>query len=341
MKMLISDNASGVHPKIMQALIDCNKRHVKPYGNDAFTRKAVERFRSVFGETTDVAFVLTGTAANVIALSSLIQPFESVICAETGHVNVDECGAFERFSGSKLERVNGADGKLSPELIDPFLSYVGNEHHVQPRIVSISQVSEMGTVYTLDEIRALADLCHENSMYLHMDGARIANAVVSLGCDLKTMTVDAGVDILSFGGTKNGMMMGEAIVSFRPELTGHLKYIRKQGMHLASKMRFISAQFLAYLDTSVWQKNAEHANAMAKILTDGMAEYSQVKLVAPPEANMIFAEIPQEWNEALLRKAPFYVLDITSNLIRLVTSFDTQEEDVHAFLEVVKESDRE
>lgn len=336
MKMLISDNASGVHPKVMAALLECNVEHQKPYGNDSYTRKAIEMFRSIFGIDTDIAFVLTGTAANVIGLSNILRPYECVICAKSGHVNVDECGAFERFTGSKLELATGIQGKLTPKLIEPYLTVLGDEHHAQPRAVSISQVTEMGTVYTIEEIRAIADFSHKNGLLLHMDGARIANAAVALGLGLKEITRDAGVDLLSFGGTKNGMMMGEAIVSFNPELTEHLKFVRKQGMHLASKMRYVSAQFIAYLDETVWRENAEQANQMAEILAKAMAATPNVRFVAEPHANMIFAEIPKHWNDDLMETSPFYVLDETTNLIRLVTSFDTSDDDIKGFIDVLE-----
>ncbi len=335
MKMFISDNASGVHPKVMQAISDCNKEHERPYGNDIYTLKAMERFSTIFGQDTDVSFVLTGTAANVVGLSNLLRPYECVICAQTCHVNMDECGAMERFSGSKLELVTGEKGKLTPELIAPCLTILGDEHHSQPKVVSISQVTEMGIVYTVDEIRAIADFSHNKGLLLHMDGARIANAAVALGLGFKEISKDAGVDLLSFGGTKNGMMMGEAIISFNPELTKNLKFVRKQGMHLASKMRYISAQFIAYLDDTVWRKNADHANRMAAILADAMAQNPKVRFVADPQANMIFAEIPKSWNKELLGESPFYILDEATNLIRLVTSFDTSEEDVRGFVDVL------
>ncbi len=336
MKMFISDNASGVHSDVMKAVLDCNIDHEKPYGNDRYTEEAVAKFKTIFGQAIDLAFVLTGTGANVIGLSGLLRPYECVVCAGTGHVNMDECGAFERFSGSKLELVTGLKGKLTPEHIEPCLSVMGNEHHSQPKVVSISQVTEMGTVYTVEEIKELSNFCHDNGLLLHMDGARLANAAVALGLGFKEITKDAGVDLLSFGGTKNGMMMGEAIVSFNPAITSHLKFVRKQGMHLASKMRYISAQFIAYLDENVWLKNAEHANRMTAILTDCMAGLSKVHLVAEPQANMIFAEIPKSWNETLIEEYPYYVLDPEKNLIRLVTSFDTSEEDVNGFISLIK-----
>lgn len=335
MKMFISDNASGVHPDVMKAISDCNIEHEKPYGNDSYSKNAIEQFKIIFGQDTDITFVLTGTGANVIGLAGLLRPYESVICARTGHVNIDECGAFERFSGSKLEQVEGLKGKLTPELITPCLSAIGNEHHTQPKVVSISQVTEMGTVYTVDEIKELSYFCHDNGLLLHMDGARVANAAVALGLGFKEITKDAGVDLLSFGGTKNGMMMGEAIVSFNPVITSHLKFVRKQGMHLASKMRYISAQFTAYLDDNVWRKNAEHANRMTAIISDCMAGLTKVNLVAEPHANMIFAEIPKSWNEILIEKYPYYVLEPEKNLIRLVTSFDTSEDDVDGFIDLI------
>jgi threonine aldolase len=332
MKMFISDNASGVHPKIMQAMMDCNTDHAFPYGGDPYTAQAVEMFKSLFGKQTQVAFVLTGTGANVIGISSLLRPFESVVCAKSGHINVDECGALERFSGSKITILTGNQGKLTPDLIASSLSSMGNEHQVQPKVISISQATEMGTLYSIDEIRAIADFSHTHGLLLHMDGARLANASVAPGAEMKEMTVNAGVDLLSFGGTKNGMMMGEAIISFNPELTNHLKFVRKQGMQLASKLRYISAQFIAYLSDGLWKENALHANKMASLLYDAMEKKSGIRLIGKSQANMIFAEIPKAWNKTLLAHSAFYILDEATNLIRLVTSFDTSQEDVMGFV---------
>src|SRR5829696_8722857 len=242
-----SDNNAGVHPEMIDAIRAANDGHVVAYGDDPFTERAVKVFQKHFGKDIAVYFVFGGTGANVLGLNAMTDSYEAVICAETAHVNVDECGAPEKFTGCKLLALPTPDGKLRVEQIRPLLHGIGVEHHVQPGVITISQATEMGTVYTRKELKTLADFAHENGMLLHVDGARLANAAVSLNTTLKEITADAGVDVLSFGGTKNGMMYGEAVVFFDQKLAGDFKYIRKQGMHLPSKMRFISAQFEALL----------------------------------------------------------------------------------------------
>ena len=237
--------------------------HVVAYGDDEYTRRAEKAFKEHFGKDAEVFFVLTGTGANVLSLASFTRSFNSVICAETAHIQVDECGAPEKFTQCKLLPVVTLDGKLTVDGIKKHLHGFGFEHHAQPGVISISQPTEMGTVYTPSEIRSLADLAHQNNMILHMDGARLANAAVSLGLPFKAFTADAGVDVLSFGGTKNGMLFGESVVFLKPGMSGEFKYLRKQGMQLASKMRYISAQFEAYLTQKIWYTNALHANKMA------------------------------------------------------------------------------
>ncbi len=235
-----SDNSAGVHPDVLEAIVDANVGHVPAYGDDPYTARAVAQFRRVFGEGIEVFFVYGGTGANVLAIHAVTESYHSVICAESAHINVDECGAPEKFTGCKLLTVRTADGKLRAEDVHPFMRGLGVEHHAQPRVVSITQATELGTVYRPEEIRALADTVHEYGMVLHMDGARIANAAVSLGCGLKAITADVGVDLLSFGGTKNGLLGGEALVFFRPEFAQDFRFLRKQAMQLASKMRFIA-----------------------------------------------------------------------------------------------------
>ncbi len=264
-KGFASDNNSGVHPSILKALENANTGHVVGYGDDPYTQKAIEIFKQKFGEETEVFFVFNGTGANVLGLSSVTQSFNSIICAETAHIQEDECGAPEKFTGCKLLPVEPVNGKLTPELIMHHLKGFDFEHHSQPRVISISQVTEMGTVYQPHEIIALADLAHKNNMVLHMDGARISNAAISLNMDFREFTKDCGVDILSFGGTKNGMMMGEAVLFFNPELTTYTKYLRKQSMQLYSKMRFVGAQFIAYFENDRWKETASHSNKMAKL----------------------------------------------------------------------------
>jgi len=336
MKMFASDNNSGVHPKILEAICDCNREHVLSYGDDLYTKKAIEKFKEVFGDEIEVYFVANGTGANVIGLSSLLRPFEGVICAETAHINVDECGAIERFSGSKLLQVPHNKGKITIEVIRKTLHGLGDEHHTQPKVISISQVTEFGTVYSIKELKELADFAHENNLLLHVDGSRISNAAAALGCSFKEMLKDTGVDLVSFGGTKNGMMYGEAIISFNPELSKNLKYARKQGMQLLSKMRFIAAQFIAFLEKDLWRQNAVQANSMAKLLEEELKSVTEVKFLSEIQANMIFVEIPREWIEKLQEKYYFYVVDEETSLVRWVTSYDTTEEEVMDFVGYIK-----
>ena len=336
MKMFISDNNSGAHPKILEAIYNCNYGHEPSYGNDKYSEKAIEIFREVFEKDVDVYFVTSGTAANIIGLTGLLQPFEGVVCADTAHINTDECGAFERFGGNKILYVPNRNGKIYPEDIKNFLSSRGDEHQVQPRVISISQITEHGTIYTIEEIKALADFAHENHMLLHIDGARIANGVVALNSSFKEMITDTGVDLLSFGGTKNGMIMGEAIVSFNKEISKNFKYIRKQGMQLISKMRFVSAQFIPYLEGEIWRENATHSNNMAQYLKEELIKIPNVKMINEVIGNILFVQFPKESREALKEEFSSYEIDKANNIIRFVTSFDTRKEDVDSFVKRIK-----
>ncbi|HNW99790.1 MAG TPA: low specificity L-threonine aldolase [Candidatus Cloacimonadota bacterium] len=331
-----SDNHSGIHPSILDAIARANAGDERSYGEDPYTEKAVDKFKEMFGENIDVYFVGNGTSANVLSLQVMLQPYHAIICAETAHIQVDECGAPERFTGCKLLTCPTPDGKLRPEILPPHLTEVGFEHHVQPKVVSISQVSELGTVYSIEEIRDLADFAHAHGMFLHMDGARFANATVSLGCDPRAMTIGAGVDVMTFGGTKNGMMLGEAIIFFNPEMSKEFKYIRKQGMQLLSKMRFVSAQFLAYLEDNLWLNNAENANKMAKILEKGLLELKDCHIHYPVQANAIFLSLPRETAFKLQEEFFFYFWDQDPLEIRLMTSFMTTEQDIESFLSSLK-----
>lgn len=336
MKMFLSDNNSGVHPKVLEAIHKCNNGHEPSYGNDKYTEKAIELFREVFHRDVDVYFVTTGTAANIVGLSGLLQSFEGVVCLDTAHINVDECGALERFGGTKILYVPNKNGKLCTHDIKGFLKSLGDEHQVQPKVISISQITELGTVYTVDEIRKLADFAHANGMLLHVDGARIANGVVALNSSFKEMITDTGVDLLSFGGTKNGMMIGEAIISFNKDISKNFKYIRKQGMQLVSKMRFISAQFIPYLEDEIWKENATRSNTMANYLKEQLIKIPNVNMVNDGQGNMLFVQIPKEWIEPLQKEFPVYITDEKNNIIRLVTSFDTTEQDVDGFIKCIK-----
>ena len=334
-KGFASDNNSGVHPEIFKAMEAANFGHVTGYGDDSYTLDAIEIFKKEFGEDTEVFFVFNGTGANVTGLSSATHSFNSIICAETAHIQVDECGAPEKFTGCKLLPVAPENGKLTPQAIQRHLYGFDFEHHSQPRIISISQTTELGTVYRPVEIRTLADLAHKNNMLLHMDGARIANAAVALNMDFREFTRDCGVDILSFGGTKNGMMMGEAVLIFNPELAVNTKYIRKQSMQLFSKMRFVGAQFIAYFKDDLWRKTATHANKMAKLLEGEILKIPQIKITRPVEANGVFAEIPQEIIEPLQQRFFFYIWDETKSEVRWMTSFDTEENEIFEFTKLI------
>jgi len=333
-----SDNNAGVHPEMIDAVRAANDGHVIAYGDDPFTARAVKLFQKHFGRDVTVYFVFGGTGANVLGLKAMTKSYQAIICAETAHVNVDECGAPENFTGCKLISVPTADGKLRVEQIKPLLHGIGVEHHVQPAVITISQATEMGTVYTKKELKTLAGFAHEHGMLLHVDGARIANAAVSLDASLKEITADAGVDVLSFGGTKNGMMYGEAVVFFDSKLAAGFKYIRKQGMHLPSKMRFVSAQFEALLSRDVWRRGAAHANRMAQLLGSELAKLPQIKLTQPVEANGVFAVIPREYIPALQKKYFFYVWNEEISEVRLMASFDTSEEDIRDFVKFVRKT---
>jgi threonine aldolase len=332
-----SDNNAGVHPRVIEALRAANGGHVVAYGDDAYTEAAVEKFREQFGERVEVFFVFGGTGANVLGLSALTRPHNAVVCAESAHINVDECGAPEKFTGCKLIDLPTPDGKLRPEQIEPLLARVGDQHHVQPRVVSVSQATEYGTVYTVEELKSLAEFAHTHDLLLHVDGARVANAAASLGVSLRELTAGAGVDVLSFGGTKNGMMYGEAVVFFDPGLARGFEFVRKQGAQLPSKMRFITAQFGALLTDDLWLRNAEHANRMAGLLASELKRIPQVRITQPVESNAVFAVIPPEHVEAIRGHFFFYVWDEQASEVRLMCSFDTTEEDVRGLVKVIGE----
>lgn len=338
MRSFASDNNAGVHPDILKAIEAANSGHVIAYGDDEHTVKAIGKFKELLGGAIEVFFVFGGTAANVLGLKAATEPFHAVICVEAAHINVDECGAPEKFTGCKLLTIPTADGKITVEQIARHIRGIGDQHHVQPKVVSITQATEMGTFYTPKEIKAVADYVHQNDMLLHMDGARIANAVVGLNTDVKNITINAGVDILSFGGTKNGMMFGEAVVFFNKELAKNFRFIRKQGMQLASKMRFISAQFTALLSNDLWLENAKHANTMARLLADRVKEIPQVKITQNAQTNAVFATVPKHSIEKLREKYFFYVWNEETSEVRWMTSFDTAEEDIENFVKFLKET---
>jgi len=327
-----SDNNAGVHGEVIEAISRANAGHVVAYGDDPYTARAVKAFEKHLGRNIVVFFVFGGTGANVLGLQAATNSYQAVVCATTAHINVDECGAPEKFTGCKLISVETPDGKITTDHVRPFLHALGVEHHVQPRVISVSQATEMGTVYSTTELRALSSFAHKKNMLLHMDGARIANAAVGLNVTLKEITADVGVDVLSFGGAKNGMMYGEAVVFFDKGLAEDFKFIRKQGMHLPSKMRFIAAQFEALLSGDLWRRSATHANRMAQMLANELKAIPQIRITQPVQSNGVFAVIPPKYIPALQKKYFFYVWNEEISEVRLMTSFDTTEQDVHQFI---------
>jgi threonine aldolase len=326
-----SDNNAGIHPEILEAIVRANSGHVRAYGDDDYTRAASAKFEEHFGTGIDVFFTFNGTGANVLGLQALNRPYHAVLCSDYAHIYTDECGAPEKHTGCKLIPLPHQDGKITVEQVRHAYHGIGDQHHVQPRVVSITQSTEMGTVYQPGEIRALADFAHQHDMFLHMDGARIANAAVSLGQSLREATRDLSVDVLTFGGTKNGMMGGEAVVFFRPGLSQDFLFLRKQGMQLNSKMRFVAAQFEALLTGDLWRGSAEHANRMARLLEQELRKSPQVRIVWPVEANGVFAQIPRAAIAKIMERYFYYPWIEDECIVRWMCSFDTTEEDVREF----------
>ena len=331
-----SDNHSGVSPEILEAIHNANIEHALAYGDDEYCQRAGQLFREYFGNDAKVYFVFNGTGANVLNIDAMCRSHEAVVCAETAHINVDECGAPQRVVGCRLLTVDTPDGKLTPELVEPRLHGFGFEHHSQPKAISITQSTELGTLYTIDEIKALAALAHSHNMYLHVDGARLANAAVALGCTFRQMTTDCGVDCLSFGGTKNGMLMGESVVLLNPKLDVEIKYRRKQMTQLCSKMRFVAAQYEAYLTTGLWRRNAEHSNRMAQLLYEALKEVPQAKVLYPVQVNSVFVQLPRKVWQALQHDYFFYDWNEARDEVRWMCSFDTNEQDIVDFIKALK-----
>ncbi|RQD67424.1 MAG: aminotransferase class V-fold PLP-dependent enzyme [Tindallia sp. MSAO_Bac2] len=331
-----SDNCAGVHAEVMKALNNANEGYVNSYGEDAYTEKAVKTFRKHFGEETEIFFVYNGTAANVLGLTQGTSSFKTIYCSDSAHIHVDECGAMERIGGCKVQAIPSADGKISAKDIEPYMQGVGVEHRSQPGVISITQPTEYGTVYTAAEIKALCQFAHEKNMILHMDGARLANAAVSLGMPFRQFTRDCGVDLLSFGGTKNGLMFGEAVLFFNPAVAEDFKYLRKQGMQLHSKMRFIAVQFETLMRRVLWKESAEHANRMAQYLHEKLLILKDIKITKPVQANVVFATLPRRIIPPLQQKYQFLVWNESENEVRLMTSFLTEESHVKALVNDVE-----
>lgn len=330
-----SDNNSAVIPEVLSFLRDINSGHVHAYGGDEVTRRTELLFKEKFGAQAEVFFVFGGTAANVLSMRACLQTFESVICADTSHANVDECGAPENIAGIKLISVKTKDGKLSPDLIRPLLIRKGDQHFSQPKMVTITQPTELGTVYSLEEIRGLSHFCKENQLLLHVDGSRFVNAAVHLGVELIDLV--KGVDILSFGGTKNGLMLAEAVVTINPELAKNFKFIRKQSMQLASKMRYVSGQFFLFLKEELWRQYSKHSLEMAQRLFVGVKNIEGIKVLYPVQSNALFVRIPKKVVQALRSHYFFYVWDENNWDVRWMTTFDTRAEDIDRLIFLLKQ----
>jgi threonine aldolase len=326
-----SDNNAPVHPAILEAINAANAGHVRAYGDDPWTQRMEQRVREHFGDDARAFAVFGGTSANVLGLSAMLRPHEAVICAEQAHVSVDECGAPERFLGSKLLLVPTRDGKLRPDDVTVRLKGLRDQHHVQPRVVAITQATEVGTLYSPGEIADLCRTAHAHGLLAHMDGARIANAAAALDVPLRALTTDAGVDVLSFGATKNGAMGAEAVVFLRAGLGDDFRFVRKQGMQLASKMRFVTAQIARILEGDLWRSNALHANRMARRLSESVRGIEGVELAYPTQANGVFARVPRQVIAPLQEHSFFFVWDEDAPVVRWMCSFDTTEDDVDAF----------
>ncbi|MEW1659801.1 MULTISPECIES: low specificity L-threonine aldolase [unclassified Streptomyces] len=332
-----SDNYAGAHPEVLAALALANGGHQVAYGEDEYTEHLQRIFRSHFGQRAQAFPVFNGTGANVVALQAVTDRWGAVIAAESAHINVDECGAPERIGGLKLLTVPTPDGKLTPELIDREAYGWDDEHRAMPQVVSITQSTELGTVYTPDEIRAICEHAHERNMLVHLDGSRIANAAATLDVPMRAFTNAVGVDILSFGGTKNGAVFGEAVVVLNPDAVRAMKHLRKLSMQLASKMRFVSVQLEALLAKDLWLRNARHANTMAQRLATGVREVPGVEILYPVQSNGIFARLPHDVSERLQKRYRFYFWDEADNVVRWMCSFDTTEQDVDGFLSALRE----
>ena len=326
-----SDNYAGIHPEVLDAITRVNEGHQVAYGDDETTAALTIAMQAHFGEQAEVFPVFNGTGANVVALQAMTKRWEAVVCAASAHVNVDEGGAPEHGAGLKLWTIPTPDGKLTPELIDTQAWGFGDVHRAQPGVVTITQSTELGTVYTVDEVRAIADHAHALGMSVHLDGARIANAAAALGTDFRTFTTDAGVDAVSFGGTKNGAMLSEAVVVLNPEAAPGVDFLRKSSMQLASKMRFVSAQLLALLTDDLWLRNASHSNAMARELQTRVSAIDGVTVVRPAQANAVFAILPPEVTARLQERFRFYTWDQATGEVRWMCSWDTTLDDIEAF----------
>ncbi|MCW2621605.1 MAG: Threonine aldolase [Frankiales bacterium] len=341
MKSFASDNYAGAHPEVLTAMAAANEGHAVAYGDDPWTARAHDLLRGHFGAAAQPFLVFNGTGANVCILRAALKPWEAVVCAESAHINVDEGGAPEWLTGTKLITQPTADGKLTPEHVVRVSGRIGDQHAVQPRLVSITQSTELGTLYTVAEVAALADTAHSLGMLLHVDGARLANAAAALDAPLRAFTTDVGVDAVSFGGTKNGLVVGEAAVLLNPDLRPGFEWIRKQSMQLASKSRFLAAGFIALLEGDLWLTSAQHANALAQRLAAGVAGIDGVRLTRPVQSNGVFAVLDPQVTTALQADWPFYVWDEQTGEVRWMCAWDHTEAEVDAFVAAIRQAVRQ
>ena len=342
MKSLGSDNHSGIHKDILQSFLKVNDMHTPSYGMDPVTDQATQIFQEHFGKPSEVCFVMNGTASNVIALQSIVKSYEAVIVSDVAHLHLDECGAPEKHLGCKLWAAPSVNGKIQiSQSLKDYVSRRGDQHFPQAKVLSITQPTELGTVYTLEEIKTLCDWAHGHGLLVHMDGARIANAVMHLKTTFKAMTRDLGVDIVSFGGTKNGLWAAEAIVAFGDQLGKDLKFYRKQSLHLQSKMRFISQQFITYLEADLWKKIAQHSLSEAQFIKDSLMEFPEVKVCFPVESNALFVELPKNWIKPLREKHFFYIWDEETRMARWMVNHDWTRQDSLGLIELIRKLKKE
>jgi threonine aldolase len=333
-----SDNHSGVHPRVLDAIARVNGGHWHAYGLDQVSEKAYEVFREHFGPEAETHFVFNGTGANVLALSTLVRSHHAVLASQHAHLINDECGAPEKNLGAKIISVPSPDGKLTPESLKPFLIRRGDQHASQVRAISLTQPTELGTLYSLEELRRLTAFAREHRLLVHMDGARLVNATEALGCTFKEMTTDLGIDVVSFGGTKNALLFGEAVVILKPELAGDFKFARKQLMQLMSKTSFVAAQFLELLGTDLWRENASHANRMARFLSEGLKTFPEITVTQSTQSNAVFAIFPRAILPRLREEMFFYIWNEANFECRLMTSWDTDQQDLERFLTVIRDA---
>jgi len=333
-----SDNNAGIHPSVLKAIASVNQGHVVGYGDDAYTDSAVGKFKEHFGRDIEVFFVFNGSAANTLSLKALTHSYQAIVCTDVAHIHTDECGAPEKFTGCKLLLLPAPGGKLTVEGVKSVYYGIGDQHHVQPKVIAITQATETGTIYQPEEIKALSRFARDHNMFVQMDGARLANAAASLGQNLREATRDLGVDVVSFGGTKNGLMGAEAVVFFNRRLAENFMFVRKQGLQLASKMRYLAAQFEALLAGDLWLKNARHANRMAKLLEKEIRKIPQLEIVYPVEANGVFVRVPCHAIATLQKRYFFYVWNEEQSVVRWMCSFDTTEQDILGFTRYVADT---